>query len=238
MPVNHIFIYLSAHYLPMKKRKSLKKPQIKAIIFDIGGVLELNTTPLVKRGKGVFRHKGVHEYVSQKLGISLDQYFDSIDTYYTKSMEGQISEEKTLQNIAQNLKISQRKTKRLFKRAYAKNFQTNKELYKEAFKLKKKGYKIAILSDQWYLSKHTHLKPKYTKKFDTVVVSCDVGIRKPNPKIYRLTLKKLKVRPKEAIFVDNQLWNIKPAKKLGIKTILFKNNNQCLKELKKLGVEI
>jgi len=215
-----------------------QKPKIKAIIFDIGGVLEINKTPLVQRKKGVFRHKGVHEYVSQKLGISLDQYFDSIDTYYTKSMEGRISETQTIKHIANNLKLPERKTKKLFKKAYSKNFQTNKQLYREAFNLKKKGYKIAILSDQWHLSKPVHIKTRYAKKFNAVVVSCDVGVRKPNPKIYKLTLKRLKVRPKEAVFIDNQLWNIKPAKKIGINTILFKNNEQCLKALKKLGVDI
>ena len=77
---------------------------------------------------------------------------------------------------------------------------------------------------------------KYTKKFNAVIVSCDVGIRKPNPKIYKLVLKKLKLPAKNTVFIDNQKWNIKPAKKLGMNTILFKNNKQTLKELKKLKV--
>jgi FMN phosphatase YigB (HAD superfamily) len=41
-------------------------------------------------------------------------------------------------------------------------------------------------------------------------------MRKPNPLIYKLTLKKLKVKPSEAIFIDNQKWNILAAKKLAI----------------------
>ena len=72
------------------------------------------------------------------------------------------------------------------------------------------------------------------KKFDEVVVSCDVGIRKPNPKIYKMILKKLKLKGKSCIFIDNQKWNLIPAKKLGMKTILFKDNKQADEKLKKL----
>jgi FMN phosphatase YigB (HAD superfamily) len=36
------------------------------------------------------------------------------------------------------------------------------------------------------------------------------------------------------LFIDNREWNLKPARKLGMKTILFKNNKQTIKDLKKL----
>ena len=118
----------------------------------------------------------------------------------------------------------------MYFKAYKKEFKINKQLFNQAFKLKKLGYKIAILSDQWHLSKDAHMPKKWCKKFDQLIVSCDVGIRKPNPKIYKLTLKKLKLSPRQILFIDNQEWNIKPAKKLGMKIILFKNNEQLFKE--------
>ena len=70
------------------------------------------------------------------------------------------------------------------------------------------------------------------KDFDEIVVSCDVGMRKPNPKIYKLILKKLKLKPSETIFIDNQKWNINPAKKLKMQTILFKDNKQLFENPK------
>jgi putative hydrolase of the HAD superfamily len=51
-------------------------------------------------------------------------------------------------------------------------------------------------------------------------------MRKPNPRIYKLLIKKMKLVPSEIIFIDNQIWNINPAKKIGMQTILFKNNKQ------------
>jgi len=208
---------------------------VKSIIFDIGGVLELG-----RSSKYLKNHSslGVHEYASKELNLSLDQYFDSIDTTYAMAIESQISESETIRILSLNFKISKKKLLKLYKKAYEKNFKTNKELYKFAFKLQKQGYKIAILSDQGYLSKHSVVKEKYTKKFNVVVVSCDVGMRKPNPKIYRFVLKKLNLRAKNGIFIGNQIWNIKPAKKLGMKTILFKDNKQVFKQLEKWRVKV
>jgi epoxide hydrolase-like predicted phosphatase len=209
---------------------------IKAIIFDIGGVLQVGQTQ--KKRQKQKHSSGVHETIAKKLKISLDQYFDAIDTAYAKSIEGKISKKDLLKILSENLKISEKKIEKLYLRAYKKEFRLNKQLFKQAFKLKKKGYKIAILSDQWHLSKEAHMPKKWFKKFDVLVVSCEVGMRKPNPKIYQLVLKKLKLKPLQTVFIDNQEWNIRPAKKIGMKSIRFTNNKQLFRDLKNLGVEI
>jgi putative hydrolase of the HAD superfamily len=59
-------------------------------------------------------------------------------------------------------------------------------------------------------------------------------MRKPELKIYRLTLKKLKVKPEECIFIDDKEKNLKPAKKLGIKTVLAKNPKQVIRDVCKI----
>jgi len=95
--------------------------------------------------------------------------------------------------------------------------------------LKKAGYTIAVLSDQWYLSKEALVLPQLYHQFNEKIISCDVGLRKPNPKIYKLVLRRLNLHQHDALFIDNQKWNIVPAKKIGMKTILFKNNKQLFK---------
>lgn len=210
----------SSHNLFMKKRAG----QIKAIIFDISGVLASGKSS--KREKGKIIPSGVHIDIAKKLRISIDQYLDAIDTNYALAIEGKISDEKVLEMFSKNLKVSEEKLRKLYVWAYKKHFKQNKQLFKQAFKLKKLGYKIAVLSDQWLLSKKALMPKKYYKKFSPVIISCDVGMRKPNPQIYKLVLQKLKLFPKQTIFIDNQKWNTEPAKKLGMRTILFKNNKQ------------
>lgn len=214
----------------IKRKSQTKIPlhRIKAIIFDVGGVLVLG-----KYSKPPYdRHHtlGVHDYISKELNISLDQYFDSIDTTYALAIEGKLSNNKILKVFAKNLNSSIRNLKKIYILAYKKHFKQNKQLFEQVFKLKKYGYKVAVLSDQWCLSQKALMPKKLYKKFDEVIVSCKVKLRKPNPKIYQLILSKLKLKPQEILFIDNQNWNIKPAKKLGMKTILFKDNKHLFNE--------
>lgn len=201
---------------------NLKKRWIKAVIFDVGGVLALGSDSKKLKGNRTF---GVHQYMARKLNIPLDQWLDSIDSVYADAIEGKISKEKILKTISRNNHISMEEIERLFKIAYRKHFKQNKQLFKQAFKLKQLGYKIAILSDQWPVSEEALMPKKLYRQFD-VVVSCDVGARKPNQKIYKILLKKLKLPAKKCLFIDNQEWNLLPAKKLGFRTIPFKDNKQ------------
>lgn len=198
----------------------------EAVIFDIGAVLSL---PDKKK-------KGFHDSITKLLKISLDQWIDSIDTAYADSITGKISEKKAVQKIASNLQISEKKLKNLVVKAYKDNYKQNTELYNFAFKLKKQGYKIAILSDQWWISKRALAPKKLMDKFDEVVMSCDVGMRKPNKEIFEFTLKKLKLQPEKCLFIDNQKWNTDAAKKFGIDSILYKNNKQLFKHLTKYKI--
>lgn len=209
------------------------KIQIKAVIFDIGGVFALGKD-LSQNGS---RTKGVHEAISKSLGISLDQWFDTIGEIYEKTITGKTTEKQFLSFLSKIFKKDSTYLRNLFFKNYKLNFRQNKSLYKFAEKLNKK-YKTAILSDQHPISNDAVVPKNKIKKFDVVVISFKVGLRKPNPSIYKLTLQKLKLRPEECVFIDNQVWNLTPAKKLGIHTILFKNNNQVFRDLKKLGVEV
>lgn len=200
------------------------KRVIKAIILDVGGVLALGENSKVTKGKIV--PSGVHLDLAKKLNVSIDQYLDAIDTNYALAIEGKISREKVIGIFAKNLKTSPKKLEKLYIKYYRKYFKQNKQLFKQVFELKKQGYIIAILSDQWPLSREALMPDKFYKNFDNIVVSCEVGIRKPDIKIFKLILKKLKLSSRQTLFIDNQKWNTDPAKKLGMKTILFKDNKQ------------
>ena len=115
-------------------------------------------------------------------------------------------------------------------------FKPNKPLIGLIRKLKKK-YKIAVLSNTG--APHiNYLEKKYNifSIFDAKIYSYKVKQRKPGKEIYNLTLKRLSVKPSEAVFIDDRIENVEGAKKLGIHGIHFKNNKQFLREIKKLGV--
>jgi len=55
--------------------------------------------------------------------------------------------------------------------------------------------------------------------FDTVVESCVVGVRKPDPRFYQMACDDLGIEPSEAVFLDDLGVNLKPARALGMVTI-------------------
>lgn len=67
--------------------------------------------------------------------------------------------------------------------------------------------------------------------FDVVIESSKVGMRKPNPEIYRLACREMEISPGEALFIDDLGINLKPARALGMTTIKVLDAEQALDEL-------
>ena len=67
--------------------------------------------------------------------------------------------------------------------------------------------------------------------FDAVIESSKVGIRKPEPRFYEIACETLKVRPTEAVFLDDLGINLKPAAAMGMRTIKVTAPAQALAEL-------
>ena len=89
-----------------------------------------------------------------------------------------------------------------------------------ALKLKQKGYPIYLLSnfpgDQF---EKYRLQNSFLDEFDDRIISGDVGLAKPDIKIYELAIQKFNLVPEESLFIDDKIENIKGAEKVGIQTI-------------------
>jgi len=74
--------------------------------------------------------------------------------------------------------------------------------------------------------------------FDVLVFSYAEGTRKPETKIYELTVERLGVQPGQSVFIDDKPEYINGAKVTGLNTILFRSVGQVKDELARLSVEI
>ncbi len=100
----------------------------------------------------------------------------------------------------------------------------------------KKRYKLAILSDAPVLQAWTRLMEMGLENlFDVVVTYDDTKKSKPHPKPFITTIKKLGIRPEEAVMIgDSLMRDVKGAKRLGIKTIFASYGNTSVK---RTGIE-
>lgn len=89
----------------------------------------------------------------------------------------------------------------------------------------KKNYELGVVSNFGHSPAVTKTLERFdlAKFFDTIIVSADVGWRKPSPKIFKTALQTLKVLASESVFVGDELdHDVEGAKNVGMRTILLK----------------
>ncbi len=91
------------------------------------------------------------------------------------------------------------------------------------------GYKTALLSNSWSLTHYP--RQQLDPLFDFVVISGEVGLRKPDPKIYELTTSKLGVESSRCVFVDDHPGHLQAALEIGMTTVLHRSPTETLSEL-------
>lgn len=209
--------------------------EIKALIFDVGGVLFL------AKDNGREKHllSSFKEVclLLKDFGVDVSESQKALSDIYQQSSRGDISKEETLNLMSAELNMSPEKLEGLFKKVYINNTVENNELYNHVLELKKKGYKIGILSTQFHLSKDILIPHKYYENFDALEISCDDGLKKPDEKAFELIIQRLEVKPEESIFIDDKQENLDAAENLGMNTALFENNEQFFSCLSEMGIE-
>ena len=96
-------------------------------------------------------------------------------------------------------------------------------------------YKIGLLSNAWsnmrqVLDERFHV----ADLFDELIISAEVGLAKPDPRIYRLAVQRLNVQPSETVFIDDMLKNVEAARLEGLHAIQYLDFEQMLAELNPL----
>ena len=103
--------------------------------------------------------------------------------------------------------------------------------------IRARGLRVAALTNNWA----TEQPPRgghpsdgtrsLRERFDVFIESSVEGMRKPDPRIYRLACERLAVSPHEAVFLDDIGANLKPARQLGLTTIKVDEPDAALGEL-------
>ncbi|MGH2620086.1 MAG: HAD family hydrolase [Anaerolineales bacterium] len=97
------------------------------------------------------------------------------------------------------------------------------------------NYRTGLISNAWReIRKDIEVEWRIADAFDKLIISAEVGLAKPDPRIYRLALEGLDVEPAQAIFVDDFTENIEAASALGMHTVHFENRTQAQQQVESL----
>ncbi len=106
-------------------------------------------------------------------------------------------------------------------------------------RLRAAGYHLGLLSNAGDNARHifTEVYP-VLPHFDSVTISAEEGVMKPDPRIFRVALARAGARPHEAIFVDDVAENVEGARAVGMSGVHFRDSVTAISELAALtGVE-
>ena len=185
---------------------------IKAIIFDCFGVL-------AQEGWHPFRDKYL---VSDPLKLA--QAKDLLKA----SGNGFISHDDFLEGLAELVGMSFEETRR-----HIENNPANESLL-EFIKDKLQEYKVGMLSNVSGNRLAQLLTPEQIGRFDTICLSYDIGVSKPNKEAYEIVAEKLGVKPEECVFTDDVPEFCDGAERVGMKSILFTTTEKFIEDLRAL----
>lgn len=120
-----------------------------------------------------------------------------------------------------------------------KGYEVNNKVEEVVKKVRKNGYKTLICSNNFParikgLQEHF----KFLNNFDIAVYSYEVGISKPDKRIFQELANQSGVSPQEIIFADDDIKKISGAKEVGIQAFLYEGFDKFVEKLKELGVNL
>jgi len=197
--------------------------KIRAVIWDLGGVL-LRTEDPTPRGR-----------LAERFGMSaheLEKLFYG-GSSGTRCQLGEITFEQHIQNVRGELNLSPDEMDSVIDQFWAGD-RLDQDLVNYIRNLHDR-HRTGLLSNAFSdLRDWLKQQGEVGGVFDELVISAEVGIVKPDPRIYHLALDQLKVAPEEAVFIDDFARNIEGAMAVGMHAIKFINPDQTRSELEEL----
>ena len=204
--------------------------RIEAVISDFGGVL---TSPLIESFMAFQDHTGITPEV---LGKAMQASGDGDgENPLFKLERGEITEAAFLEQIADALEplLGHRPEMHRFKEIYFEALEPNPEMIGLMRELKESGLRMAMLTNnvrEWEPLWRSMLP--VDEIFETVVDSGFVGCRKPESKIYAMTLERIGMAPEACLFIDDVEVNCEGARRAGINAVHFHDNEQAIPEIR------
>ena len=192
---------------------------ITDIIFDWGGVLALADNPLA--AKTLAKKYNLDEIELAKGLANFEHMFE-----ISENCQGYF------ERVNRGYGIPRKEIESALNAAHATH------VLEVARQLKQNSWPLHLLSDQ------LHFRTRFIKEhndlsfFDNLFFSSETGFIKPEKEAYLNVLNKINRTPDQCVFIDNNQDNVVGAEKVGIKSILFKNEGQLQSELEKLGIAI
>lgn len=204
-------------------------PPIRAIVCDFGGVL---TTPLVESFLAMQEDIGVSV---EEFGAAMRAVAGDGDIPLFALERGQLSEADFLELLGTGFDetLGRRPHLHGFGELFIGGLKANAPMIDLMRDLRGEGYRMAMLTNnvkEW----EPHWRPMLPvdEIFELVVDSAFVGMRKPEPGIFALTVERIGLPAAECLLVDDMELNIEAAREFGMRTVHYREPGQAIADVR------
>jgi putative hydrolase of the HAD superfamily len=196
---------------------------IRAVVFDIGGVLEI--TPDL----------GLTERWETRLRLPAGELNQRMHDVWAAGSIGTITEGDVHQAITDRLGLDGQQLAAFMADFWREYLGTaNTQLIEYARQLRPR-YRTGILSNSFVGAREREQAAYgFEDLVDEIVYSHEAGMSKPDPRIYALTCARLDVRAEETVFLDDTGRCVDGAREAGLHAIRYQDNAQAIEEIEKL----
>jgi epoxide hydrolase-like predicted phosphatase len=194
--------------------------RVRAVFVDFGGVI-MRT-----------EDKGPRSRQAERLGMTsrdLEKIIFESDSSLRAST-GEISEEAHWQAVSKALGVDRQEGEKIITEFFSGDRVDTVLL--DFLRSLHPDRKVGLISNSWSGLRTFVTTNQFADVFDEMVISAEVGLVKPDPRIYQHALERLGVHPKETVFLDDMLINVEAARSLGMSAIQFTQLGRTLEELK------
>lgn len=194
---------------------------IEAVIFDIGGVLEVNP------------RTGWPERWAARLNMDLAAFERQLDAIWDPGSVGSTALEEIERQTAGALDLDPITLADLMQEAWAEYVGTLNQELTDYFASLRSRYRTGILSNSFVGAREREQEAYgFEDMCDAIVYSHEVGYLKPDPRIYHVVCDRLRVAPGEALLVDDVQANVDGARAVGMTAVTFVTNEQAISEIR------
>jgi epoxide hydrolase-like predicted phosphatase len=194
--------------------------QVRAVVFDIGGVLE--DTPAT----------GLVEKWEAALRLGRGELNERLGGVWRAGEIGAISEAEVRASVALRLQLDQAQAEAFMHDIWTEYLGTLNTELASYFGGLRPRYRTALLSNSFVGAREREQERYgFGDITDLIVYSHEVGMAKPDPRIYQLTCERLGVRPEQVVFLDDRADFVDGALETGMRAILYEDNDQAFADL-------